>query len=291
MRVWLPWRRHRRLAPARSTAVAKEAEQRALDAIPRFAPGRYAALAAGEVVRRGAVGVLSDALRQRHRRGGAGRHAHHRRRAQQPDPSSIASRPASPASQLVTDFGRTGDLVQTQQLRADAQEQDVDARRAEVLLQVDRAYFDALRAQAVLRVAQQTVEARQLVVDQVTALAASGLKSGLDVSFARVNLSQAQLLLVQAQNDVQASFAALATAMGSTAGGDLRAERRAAAAAPPSTSVGRSSRRRSGIGRTSPRERLSREPPPSSPRPSARCGFRRSPPSARPALRRITRSV
>jgi outer membrane protein len=118
------------------------------------------------------------------------------------------------ASQLVTDFGRTNDLVQTQRLRAGAQEQNVTLVRAEVLLDVDRAYFDTLRAQAVARVATQTVDARQLVVDQVTALASSGLRSGLDLSFARVNLSQAQVLLVQAQGDVQSAFAALNTAMG-----------------------------------------------------------------------------
>ena len=118
------------------------------------------------------------------------------------------------ATQLVTDFGRTGDLVQTQKLRAGAQEQDITQVRAEVLLDVDRAYFDTLRAQAVERVAMQTVDTRQLVVDQVTALANSGLRSGLDLSFARVNLSQAQVLLVQAQGDVQSSFAALNTAMG-----------------------------------------------------------------------------
>ncbi len=121
------------------------------------------------------------------------------------------------ATQLVTDFGRTGDLVQTQKLRASAQDQDVTLTRAEVLLEVDRTYFDALRAEAVLRVAQQTVNTRQLVVDQVSALASSGLKSGLDLSFARVNLSQAQLLLVQAQGDVQGAFAALNTAMGTPA--------------------------------------------------------------------------
>ena len=118
------------------------------------------------------------------------------------------------ASQLVTDFGRTSDLIQTQKLRAGAQEQDVTATRADVLLDVDRAYFDTLRAQSVMRVAQQTVDARQVVVDQVSALAQSGLKSGLDLSFARVNLSQAQLLRVQAEGDVQAAVAALNTAMG-----------------------------------------------------------------------------
>ncbi len=118
------------------------------------------------------------------------------------------------AAQLVTDFGRTIDLVQSQKLHANAQQQDVTLLRGEVLLDVDRTYFDALRAQAVLRVAQETVQTRQVVVDQVTALASSGLKSGLDLSFARVNLSQAQLLRVQADGDVQAAFAALNTAMG-----------------------------------------------------------------------------
>lgn len=118
------------------------------------------------------------------------------------------------ATQLLTDFGRTSDLMQAQHLRAGAQEQNVTLIRSQVLLDVDRAYFDALRAQAVLRVAQQTVDARQLVVDQVNALANSGIRSGLDLSFARVNLSQAKLLLVQAQGDVQGGFAALSAAMG-----------------------------------------------------------------------------
>jgi outer membrane protein len=116
--------------------------------------------------------------------------------------------------QLVTDFGRTRALVGSSSLRAQAQDQAVLTERASVLLDVDRAYFGVLRAQAVQRVAQETVDARQLVVDQVTALAGSGLKSGLDVSFAKVNLSTAQLLLVQARNDTDRALAELATALG-----------------------------------------------------------------------------
>jgi outer membrane protein len=117
-------------------------------------------------------------------------------------------------SQLVTDFGRTSDLVQTASLRAEASAQSAITDRADVLLRVDRAYFNALRAQAVLRVAQDTVNARQLGVDQVTALAQSNLKSGLDVSFAKVSLSEAQLLQLQARNDASAALAALAAALG-----------------------------------------------------------------------------
>jgi outer membrane protein len=63
-------------------------------------------------------------------------------------------------------------------------------------------------------VAEQTVKARQLVADQVTELAKSKLRSGLDVSFANVNLSEAKILLAAAQNSVEAAFADLSAALG-----------------------------------------------------------------------------
>jgi outer membrane protein len=118
-------------------------------------------------------------------------------------------------AQMVTDFGRTSALVRSVDLRSDAQREMLTTRRADVLLQVNRAYFNSLRAQAVEKVAEETVNARQAVVDQVAAQAASGLKSGLDVSFAQVNLSQAQILLVQARNNLDAAFLSLSAAMGS----------------------------------------------------------------------------
>jgi outer membrane protein len=116
--------------------------------------------------------------------------------------------------QMITDFGRTTNLVQMSKLAADAQDQATETTRAEILLDTGRAYFGLLRAEAVMKVADQTVAARQLVADQVTALAQSSLKSTLDVSFANVNLAEAKLLQVQAQNDVQAADANLATALG-----------------------------------------------------------------------------
>jgi outer membrane protein len=117
-------------------------------------------------------------------------------------------------SQLVTDFGRTHELVKSSNLHARAQQENVVTTRADVLLQVNQAYFNVLRTQAVLQVADQTVRSRQLVSDQITALQKSNLKSGLDVSFANVDLAQAQLLLIQAQNDVQSAFAELTAALG-----------------------------------------------------------------------------
>jgi outer membrane protein len=191
----------------------KEVEDRAIQSHPQIRAGEYAALAAGETVRQirsayfpSVYGSFTGAHAQDGTRIAAGGLNN----------PIILDRFAYgfSASQMLTDFGRTSDLTASARLRVDSQQQDVADRRAQVLLQVDGAYFSALRAQAVERVAVQTVAARQLVVDQVTALTSSGLKSTLDLSFARVSLSEAQLLLVQARNDREAASAVLSAAMG-----------------------------------------------------------------------------
>ena len=117
-------------------------------------------------------------------------------------------------SQLITDFGRTNNLVAMANLRAQAQDQAAETTRAQVLFATSEAYFAVLRSQALLRVANQTVTERELVAKQVSALASAKLKSTLDVSFANVNLADARLQVVQAQNDLQAAQTQLATVMG-----------------------------------------------------------------------------
>ena len=58
-------------------------------------------------------------------------------------------------SQLITDFGRTANLTQSARLRERAQQQNALATREDILVQMDTAYFRALAAQALLRVAQE----------------------------------------------------------------------------------------------------------------------------------------
>jgi outer membrane protein len=117
-------------------------------------------------------------------------------------------------SQLLTDFGRTTNLAASANLAAKAENQNALATKEQVLLAVDQAFYNALQTQAVLTVAQQTVKDRQLVSDQVGALFKSKLKSELDFSFANVNLAQAKLLLLDAQNNVNAADASLSAVLG-----------------------------------------------------------------------------
>lgn len=199
-------------APPQSLTLA-QADAMALQNRPRLRASVYAAQAAGEVTREvrsayfptvqgNATGVEAE-NNTRITAGGLNNPSVFDRYA-----NGIA------VSQLITNFGRTQNLSKSASLNAQAQQQDSNATRASVLLEVNEAYYRVLQTQAVLRVAEEAVQERQLVADQVNELAKNQLKSGLDVSFANVNLGQAQLLLTQAQNNVEAAYANLSLALG-----------------------------------------------------------------------------
>jgi outer membrane protein len=117
-------------------------------------------------------------------------------------------------SQLITDFGRTINLVSSSKLLEKAQNANALATTEDIVLATDQAFYNALQAQALLKVAQQTVSTRQSVEHQVDELAKSKLKSTLDLAFAQVNLSQAKLLQLDAQNNVDSTIAALSEVLG-----------------------------------------------------------------------------
>ena len=117
-------------------------------------------------------------------------------------------------SQLITDFGHTSNLVASAKLQEKARIADMEASREDIVLAADQVFFQVLEAQETLKVAAQTVASRQSVTDQVTALTSAKLKSDLDLSFAQVNLSQAKLLQLDAQNNLDASKAALSAVLG-----------------------------------------------------------------------------
>ena len=116
--------------------------------------------------------------------------------------------------QQITDFGRTRNLVASARFREQAQTAAEHATSDEIILAVDQAFYAALGAQAQFNVAQQTLTTRQATTDQVQALAKSKLKSDLDLSFANVNLAQARLLVLDAQNLRDAAFANLNALLG-----------------------------------------------------------------------------
>jgi outer membrane protein len=117
-------------------------------------------------------------------------------------------------SQLIYDFGHTHNLVLSRKLEEKAADSSALATTEEIVLATDQAFYDALTAQAELNVARQTVLSRQTTQAQVNQMTQNKLKSTLDLSFANVDLSQGQLLQLDAQNNTDAAMAALDAVLG-----------------------------------------------------------------------------
>jgi outer membrane protein len=117
-------------------------------------------------------------------------------------------------NQLITDFGRTTNLIAFSKLQEKAQNATALATEEDIVVACDQAFYNALQAQALLKVAQQNVDTRQTTDMQVREMTKNKLKSILDLSFADVNLSQAKLLLLDAQNNADSSMAALDAVLG-----------------------------------------------------------------------------
>jgi outer membrane protein len=117
-------------------------------------------------------------------------------------------------SQLITDFGRTQNLVANSVFQAKAQDQNAIATQQQIVLAADEAFYNTLETKALLHVAEETVKARQDLVEQVQALTNAKLKSDVDLSFSKVDFARAKLLLLESQNSYEASLSTLSAILG-----------------------------------------------------------------------------
>ncbi len=117
-------------------------------------------------------------------------------------------------TQVLTDFGRTSHLTASAREDEKSSREQVLATRAQLLLEVDGAYFQVLRGLALRRVAIQRSDARKLVLEYISNLASNQLRSQLDVSFARVAVEESRLLLDQAETEIQSAQTTLASLTG-----------------------------------------------------------------------------
>jgi outer membrane protein len=195
------------------TLSIKDAEQLALKNNPQISVARLTALAAQQVTREARSALWPTAVADLT---GVDSRENSRITAGGLNNPIIYPRAAvgTSVSQLITDFGHTTNLVSSANLSAKAENENALATEEQIRLAADEAFYNALQAHSVTKVAEQTVGARQTLADQVEALFKNKLKSQLDLSFANVNLSQAKLLLLDAQNNENASLATLAAVLG-----------------------------------------------------------------------------
>jgi len=191
----------------------QQAEAIALKNNPQITIGKLRALAAQQYVREARSALLPNAYLSLT---AADANPGSRISAGFLNSPSLYSRAAGGASvsQLVTDFGRSTNLLSSSEYGAKAEDQNAAATRADILLVVDQAFYNSLETKALVSVAEETVHARQTLVDKIQALTNAKLKSEIDLSFSNVDLARGKLLLLEAQNNYQTSLAALSAILG-----------------------------------------------------------------------------
>ena len=119
-------------------------------------------------------------------------------------------------SQVLFDFGRTLDAIRAASASVEASAADVETTRQTVIFTTKQAYYGLLSSQRLLRVAEETVRQNQTHLEVAQARLEVGVAPRFDVTQAQVQVSNAQLNLVSAQNTVARGRETLRTAMGST---------------------------------------------------------------------------
>jgi TolC family type I secretion outer membrane protein len=127
-------------------------------------------------------------------------------------------------TQMIYDFGKTPTQVSIAQLNLDASRSDLDATRAQTILAVKQAYFGLLKGQRNLDVAKETVGQYQQHLDQANGFFEVGVKPKFDVTKAEVDLSNAQLSLITADNALKIARVTLNNAMGLSNAPEYRIE-------------------------------------------------------------------
>jgi outer membrane protein len=95
-----------------------------------------------------------------------------------------------------------------------SREATAQATTAEVRLQVRMTFYRALQAQTSRAIADEVRKTRDVTLRQVRTFAENELRSIVDVSFAEIRLSEADLLIIRAENEHRAALIELASTMG-----------------------------------------------------------------------------
>ena len=117
-------------------------------------------------------------------------------------------------SQNLYDFGKTSTQVKIQELNRDSSRSDLDNIRTQVSFGVKQAYFGLLQAGRNRGVSREMVGQFQQHLDQAGAFFEVGTKPKFDVTKAEVDLSNAKLNLIKAENAFRLARVALNNAMG-----------------------------------------------------------------------------
>jgi outer membrane protein TolC len=117
-------------------------------------------------------------------------------------------------NQMIFDFGRTPTDVKSKRFDADSSRFSLDDTVTSVTLNVKAAYYNVLRARRSRGVAVETVDQYRLHLRQARDYFAAGKRPHYDVTRAELDVSNADLQLIVADNDLKIAWVQLNNAMG-----------------------------------------------------------------------------
>jgi outer membrane protein len=116
---------------------------------------------------------------------------------------------------ILYNFGKREGNVQAARETLGATQQDFATTSQDIALAVKTSYYNYLTAQALVKVRQDTVRNRELLVGQARGFFEVGTRAKIDVARAEANLFSAQADLIAAENGVKIAWVTLRNAMGS----------------------------------------------------------------------------
>lgn len=125
-------------------------------------------------------------------------------------------------SETLYDGGRTRLAIKQAEANRQIALANLDVTRYQRVLSVTQAYFNVLRAQRMARIASETVEQAQKQVEMIQARIDTGDVAKVDIFPAQVQLANAKLQKLQAENSVRVAINTLRNAMGMDKGPDFK---------------------------------------------------------------------
>jgi outer membrane protein len=117
-------------------------------------------------------------------------------------------------TQNLYDFEKTATQVQIQNLNTDSSRQDLNATEAQIILGVKQSYYSLVQAEKNREVARESVKQFQIHLEQAKGFFEVGVKPKFDVTKADVDLSNAKLNLIRAENALRIARVNLNNAVG-----------------------------------------------------------------------------
>lgn len=117
-------------------------------------------------------------------------------------------------TQNIYDFGKTASQVRINRFTAESSGKDLDNVSVASVFNVKEAYFGVLKAKRDLEVASETEMQLEKHLEQAKGLYSVGLKPKFDVTKAEVDVSNASLALMSADNALKIAWTNLNNAMG-----------------------------------------------------------------------------